>query len=188
LLPLIRLNPALQFLAPEANRNFISNRLGLEIDFQRGIIAGEIKDLGGFRFHGIPAAHNTLTTDDRGHHLYMGYVVEIGPWKIYHPGDTRPFPGLDDILRYHQIDLAFLPINGDRPERGVAGNLDATEAVLLAQSAGIKLLVPCHYDMFEFNTADPLEFAAVAETRGVKNRILRNGEGFTLGPEMKGSE
>ena len=47
-----------------------------------------------------------------------------------------------------------LPINGRAPERRVAGNLSGAEAARLAKSIGARLVIPCHYEMFEFNTAD----------------------------------
>jgi hypothetical protein len=31
--------------------------------------------------------------------------------------------GLDDLLKPYHVDIAFLPINGNKPERKVAGNL-----------------------------------------------------------------
>lgn len=132
--------------------------------------------MGPFTFHGIPAAHNLLDRNSKDQCLYMGYVVEFGFWKIYHSGDTLWFSGMEDILQPFGIHVAILPINGNKPERKVAGNLDGKEAVELGLAIGARLVIPCHYDMFTFNTADPAEFAHLADELHQPYQILRCGE------------
>jgi L-ascorbate metabolism protein UlaG (beta-lactamase superfamily) len=83
-------------------------------------------------------------------------------------------------LRPFQVDVALLPINGNRPERRVAGNLDGREAARLAFTIGARLVIPCHYDMFEFNTAAPAGFEAECAGLGQQYRVLLNGEGLDL--------
>ena len=78
--------------------------------------------------------------------------------------------------RASAVDLALLPINGDRPERRVAGNLDGREAATLAKAIGAGVVIPCHYDMFEFNTASPEEFVRTAQELRQPCRVLRAGE------------
>jgi L-ascorbate metabolism protein UlaG (beta-lactamase superfamily) len=85
-----------------------------------------------------------------------------------------------DILKPFQVDIAFLPINGNKPERRVAGNLNCEEAARLGKEIGAKLVIPHHYDMFEFNTADPQDFANEAEKYGTPYKILRIGERISL--------
>ena len=41
---------------------------------------------------------------------------------------------------------------------------------------GAKLVIPCHYDMFEFNTATPDEFVAECQRLGQPYRVLKLGE------------
>jgi hypothetical protein len=48
-------------------------------------------------------------------------------------------------------------------------------------AAGVALAVPCHYDMFELNTASPDEFARECERLGQRYRILRAGERLSVG-------
>jgi L-ascorbate metabolism protein UlaG (beta-lactamase superfamily) len=103
-------------------------------------------------------------------------VVQAGPHTLYHSGDTVCYPGMTEALGHWPIDIALLPINGRDPARGVAGNLSGPEAVQLAQDIGAGLVVPCHYDMFEFNTVSPAEFIAAAEQAGQPYRVLQNGE------------
>jgi L-ascorbate metabolism protein UlaG (beta-lactamase superfamily) len=62
----------------------------------------------------------------------------------------------------------------------VSGNLDGAEAAQLAKDIGAKLVVPCHYDMFAFNTESPALFVQTCEEIGQACRVLRNGEGLTL--------
>ena len=80
---------------------------------------------------------------------------DLGSITVYHSGDTLRYPRMVELLRPFAIDVALLPINGNRPERRVAGNLFGDEAARLAQDIGARLVVPCHYDMFEFNTESP---------------------------------
>jgi L-ascorbate metabolism protein UlaG (beta-lactamase superfamily) len=73
------------------------------------------------------------------------------------------------------VDVALLPINGDRPERRVAGNLNGREAATLAKEIGAGVVIPCHYEMFEFNTASPDEFIQTARKLKQPFRLLRAG-------------
>ena len=45
---------------------------------------------------------------------------------------------------------------------------------------GAGLVIPCHYDMFEFNTATPENFVEACERLGQGYRVLENGERLTL--------
>jgi L-ascorbate metabolism protein UlaG (beta-lactamase superfamily) len=135
--------------------------------------------LGAFKIHGVPAAHNLMERDAWGRHKYLGYIIEAGPWIIYHSGDTKLFDGMAEGLGRWQIDVALLPINGDLPERRAAGNLDGREAALLAKEMGVRVVIPCHYEMFEFNTASPEEFISAAQNIGQEHRVLRCGEGWS---------
>ncbi|MBM3877289.1 MAG: MBL fold metallo-hydrolase [Verrucomicrobia bacterium] len=178
LLPLFAANPKLHLLVPEANRGVAAYRLKLspKSTALMGINAGDIRARGGFRFHGIPAAHNELEQDADLNHKFLGYVVEFGSWRIYHAGDTKLYRGIEDWVRPFRVDVALLPINGDRPERKVAGNLDAREAARLAKDIGARLAVPMHYDMFTFNTADPAAFVDECAKIGQPCRVLKAGE------------
>jgi L-ascorbate metabolism protein UlaG (beta-lactamase superfamily) len=106
---------------------------------------------------------------------FVGYVVRCGPWTIYHSGDTLVYDGLAERLRPLGVDVALLPINGRAPERRVAGNMNAQEAAALAHAIGVRTVIPCHYDMFTFNTADPAGLAAACARLGQRCDILRCG-------------
>jgi L-ascorbate metabolism protein UlaG (beta-lactamase superfamily) len=174
--PLLQANPGATLIGPEANRSTVAERSGLPKDDMIGLDDGLMKEVCGVRFHGIASAHDELSTDEQGHHHFLGYIAEIGPWTMYHSGDTRWYSGLADRLRNYRIDLAFLPINGWAPARRVAGNLNAEEAVRLVKETGMGHVIPHHFDMFTFNTVDPAHFVKLADQAGLSYSVLRNGE------------
>ena len=65
----------------------------------------------------------------------------------------------------------------------MAGNLWGVEAAKLAFDMGARLVIPCHYDMFEFNTATPDQFMAEAKRLGQPYRVLQCGERYTSDPK-----
>jgi len=178
--PLLAMNPGLRLVIPEANRAFVADRLGCDAEMPIGLDDGESARVGDFEFTGIAAAHEELETDARGRHRFLGYVVRCGPWTVYHSGDTVDYGGLVERLKPFNVDVAILPINGSRPERRVAGNLNGSEAAGLARAMSAKLAVPCHYEMFTFNTAPPEDFKAAAAALGQPVRVLRAGERCTV--------
>lgn len=178
LLPLMDVNPGMRLIIPEANRDFVSKRLGCDPAWPIGLDVAQQANRAALTCSAVPAAHEALDCDEHGRHIYLGYVIVLGPFAIYHSGDTVLYDGMVDWLRPFNIDLALLPINGRRPERRVSGNLDGEEAARLAKDIGAKLVVPCHYDMFAFNTESPELFERTCRELGQAYRILRNGEGL----------
>jgi L-ascorbate metabolism protein UlaG (beta-lactamase superfamily) len=90
-----------------------------------------------------------------------------------------------DIGCRRPIDVALLPINGRRPERRVAGNFNGREAATLARDICAKVVIPCHFEMFEFNTEPPDEFISAARRIGQEFRVLRCGERWSSS-ELRG--
>jgi L-ascorbate metabolism protein UlaG (beta-lactamase superfamily) len=176
LVPLMRVNPKLQLVVSEANRGFAADRLGVVLEYPRGLAASETKRFSVFEITGVPAAHPDLEKDEWGNHKFFGYVVQCGDLKIYHSGDTLLYESMTVKLACFQLDVALLPINGDLPERRVAGNLNGREAATLAKEIGARLAIPCHYEMFQFNTASPEEFIRAATELKQPYRVLRAGE------------
>jgi L-ascorbate metabolism protein UlaG (beta-lactamase superfamily) len=173
---LMRVNPEMQILVPAANRTFAADRLGVAPERLEAIDAGQSINLGSFELHAVPAAHEALAKDDLGRHQYVGYVAKLGPWTIYHSGDTILYDGMEEILLQWKIDVALLPINGRRTERRVAGNLWGHEAANLAKSIGARMVIPCHYEMFEFNTETPEEFETNCQMLGQPHKTIRAGQ------------
>jgi L-ascorbate metabolism protein UlaG (beta-lactamase superfamily) len=179
LLPVLKNNPSLKFVIPEANRNFVADRLKCAKEFLVGLNDGSVVTVNGFTFHGIPAKHNEIERDENGNSRFMGYVIEFGKYKIYHSGDTLLFEEMVELLKPFKVDVALLPINGNDSARKVAGNLNCKEAAELAKAINAKVVIPCHYDMFTFNTADVNNFIAEAEKINQPYKILKGGDLFT---------
>ena len=178
--PILANSPRATLIISEANRAFVADRLQIEVTYPTGLVAGDVVDINGMEFHPIPAAHNTLETDGQGRHKFMGYVVRWGGYVIYHSGDTLWYDGLPETLAPFRVDVAFLPINGNVPERRVAGNLNPDEAAQLGKRIGAKLVIPHHYDLFTFNTANPADFVTVCEREGTPHRVMQLGERVTI--------
>lgn len=168
--PLRHANPGVALVIPEVNRAFVADRLGVDPAWPVGVAIGEQVEVGPFRIEAVPAAHEGLDPQ------CVGYVVRCGAWTLYHSGDTVRYEGMAERLRPHAIDVALLPINGRNPERRVAGNLDAHEAAQLGRDIGARVVIPCHYEMFTFNTADPAHFVAACQALGQRGDVLRCGE------------
>jgi L-ascorbate metabolism protein UlaG (beta-lactamase superfamily) len=151
-------------VCPVSIKQVAAERGGVE---PRGIAEGETARAAGFTFTAVRADHG-----DPG--LALGYVIQCEPWTLYHSGDTLAFAGLGQTLRQFKLDVAILPINGK------VGNMGGVEAARVAKDAGASLAVPCHFEMFEFNTASPAAFSRECERLDQSYRTLRAGERLTL--------
>jgi L-ascorbate metabolism protein UlaG (beta-lactamase superfamily) len=176
LLPIFEKNPAIKFIIPKANCAFVCERLKCKNDFSIGLNDLQSIDIEPFTITGVPAAHNSIERDDAGNLKFMGFIVAFGNYKVYHSGDTLWYDGIVETLKPFQVDIAFLPINGNKPERRVAGNLSYEEAARLGKEIGAKLTIPHHYDLFEFNTENPENFIQKAEEYGINYKVLQLGE------------
>lgn len=208
--PLLQVNDDLKIVVPEANRAFAAERLGIDPATFVGLDAGQSAEVAGFKLTAVPAAHEALDRDAAGRYKYVGYVAEfgeeagrrdvtttrrdVGPdrqpgpsdaasnrrWTVYHSGDTIRYDGMAERLSKWDVDIALLPINGSDPARGVAGNLSGPEAAQLAKDIGAGVAIPCHFDMFEFNTASPDAFIEACRRLNQRCVVLKNGERWTL--------
>ena len=181
LIPLLDKNPDLTMIVSRANLNFAAERLMVPVERLTPIRTdSDPVSVGPFTFHAIPSAHEILETDENGDHKFIGYIITVAGRSIYHSGDARLYEGLVERLKAWKLDLAILPINGHDPARGVAGNFCAGEAVLLGKAIHAGLIIPCHYEMFEFNTVSPESFAVLAQESQIPYQILQCGERFDL--------
>lgn len=143
--------------------------LGIRPERVLGTQPGEVVHLGAITLFSVPACHGLKAppaiydfgfVEHEGKKLYhyLGYILEIAGVRIYHAGDTVIYDGLVERLRELDIDIAFLPINGRsyfREQHDIIGNMDEREAADLAAAAGVRLLVPMHYEMFAANQGRP---------------------------------
>lgn len=181
LLPLLQANPALKVIVPAANVHFAATRLQVRPDRLTSIHAdGDPVIIEPFRFNAIPSAHESLETDENGDHRFIGDIIGVGGKTIYHSGDCCIYDGLVERLKGWRIDLAILPINGRDPARGVAGNFTSEEAAEVGMDIGAGLVIPCHYEMFEFNTVSPQRFVAAADAIGCPYQLVKAGQRLSL--------
>ena len=176
LIPLLKANPNLTVLLSRANVSFAAERLQVPVERLTSIRVDQTIKIESFIIHAIPSAHESLEQDENGDHRYIGLILQVGKWTIYHSGDCVRYPGLIERLQKWNIDIALLPINGRDPERGVPGNFTAEEAAQLGKQINVGMVIPCHYEMFEFNTVSPQGFVNAAEQIGLKYCLMKYGE------------
>lgn len=152
-------------VCPPGVRDLALERSGV---VPRVVDVDETVEVGGFRLTAIHAEHDVPGGA-------VGFVVECDPWTLYHSGDTTAYAGLGERLRTIAPDLAILPINGQ------LGNMDGGEAARVAKEARAALAVPCHFEMFEFNTATPDAFVEECARLGQPCKVVHAGERLTVG-------
>jgi len=185
---LIGANPGVKVIVPRANKEFALERLlGAGVSDAATYLVDvpvhktlTLSDIYGCTITAVPAAHEALDTDENGDYKYHGYCITIGSQTIYHSGDCIPYDGLVAAVLPYKPDLALLPINGRDPSRGVSGNFSGPEAAALAKSLTVTCVIPNHYDLFAFNTADPQEFVDACYAVEQPFRLLKLGEAFVL--------
>ena len=178
--PLMKANPELQMITPEANRAFVADRLQCDPNWMLGVNDGTSVTTKGFTLTGLAAAHEELEQDENGNFRCLGYIISFDNWTIFHPGDAIPYEGMvENLLKYsggRTIDIALMPINGRLPERRVTGNFWGRESAAFAKAIGAKVVIPMHHEMFTFNTETPEEFVRECERLGQDYQVLRCGE------------
>ena len=176
LVPLAEANPGFRLYVPHPIIPEAQKRLGDAEVVYCGTGDRDKYFEGKWEIRGVIAKHNEVVRDGNDNSIYTGFLVRCGPFTIYHSGDTLWHDDIVSVVRDFDCDLMLLPINGNRPERRVAGNLNGTEAAALGKVGAARLVVPCHYDMFEFNTETPDEFVTACERLGQAYRVMRCGE------------
>ena len=180
LVPLAQANPGCRLYLPHPIIPEAEKRLGTAEVSYCGIGDHDVYVEDRWELRGVVAKHNEVLRDESGNCHYTGFLVKCGPFTIYHSGDTLWHDDIVKSVCEHPCDLMLLPINGNKPERRVAGNLNGAEAAALAKAGGAKMVVPCHYDMFEFNTETPDEFVAACAHLEQPCRVMRCGERLVL--------
>ncbi len=119
----------------------------------------------------IPFAGDDLT--------HVGYLVSVdrGP-KVYFTGDTGYEEVLALAMEPHKPDVLVAVING------AFRNLGPAEAAILARKLGVKVVIPCHHDLFLDNCQPPQMLWTNLKLQGLgdRYRLLVHGEPFDYRP------
>lgn len=124
------------------------------------------------------AAYNTNKLDSEGKPFHaresgwVGYVLTVGGFSIYHSGDTDVIPEMDQAAG---VDIALLPVSGTYV-------MTPTEAAEAARRIDPGVAIPMHWGTLIGGRADADEFAqAVAEKARIIEPELREGEAVSDG-------
>jgi L-ascorbate metabolism protein UlaG (beta-lactamase superfamily) len=182
LTPLFAQSPEARLILPLAHVQAALD-MGLTRDQLRPTRGDERLELAdGLTLTSLPSAHPDFDHHDDTGYPFLGFVLEMDGLTLYHSGDTLAYPELAGRLEPFAPDILFLPINGSSPtlqRLGVPPNMSADDALALAQNVGPRLVIPHHYDMFTFNTADVNRFADRAREQRLPYAVLRVGERYT---------
>jgi L-ascorbate 6-phosphate lactonase len=106
---------------------------------------------------------------------FLGYLLEIGGVRFYHCGDCLVYPELPATLAALAPDVLMIPINGRdhmREARGMAGNMNETEAAWLCAEVNPSYVIPMHYDAIAGNTGDPGHFTTLVRESAAPATVL----------------
>ncbi len=179
--PLATASGQLKLILPEATVAQARRRLPNAAIEYIPMNDGQSLTVDGWEFTGVASAHGEIERDDTGRCLYLGYLIRRNGITLYHAGSTRWHDGLIEPLRLARCDLMLLPINGYKPERRVPGNLNGMEAAALAKACGAGLVVPCHYEMFKYDTDTTEEFVRACGRLDQAHHLMRCGGRLTIG-------
>ncbi|TCK03393.1 metal-dependent hydrolase [Phorcysia thermohydrogeniphila] len=119
-----------------------------------------------------PAAHgSSVIEDDRVITLGSpcGVIIEVEGRRVYHAGDTGLIADMELIGKYEDITVALLPIGGNF-------TMDIKDAAIAAEMVKAEIVVPMHFKTWPIIDAEPEEFKALAEARGVNVEVLNPGD------------
>lgn len=155
--------PQVRFVAPAGLQSLFRS---YDIAQERfiGAVQDQPLNIGEITVTPLCAAHEDIHLDENGVAREMGYLLDIRGTKLYHAGDTVLYDGLAQKVKGAAI--AFLPINGRdyfRTRDDIIGNTDSAESLRLAKEAGISMLVPTHYDLYDVNRVSAAEFLMARE-------------------------
>ena len=105
------------------------------------LTAGEQVELGGLAVHAVHADHTSSRLGTKTEPL--GYVI-AGRKRIYFPGDTDIFPGMEELS---PVDVALMPIWGWGPSLG-PGHLDPQRAAEALKLIRPRVAVPIHWGTY----------------------------------------
>jgi len=108
----------------------------------------------------------------------LSYVFESGGIRIFHGGDSLLFKEMTDIGRRSNPDIALISLGKNPP--GVKYYNTPAEVVEIAKELRVRVVIPIHWDLFDFLLEDPylVEREAKLRKMDVQVAALRIGERF----------
>lgn len=182
------------FVVPAVAEQLARKELGDDAHVVLAKGNGEKFTFGPFAVFAVPAAHSTNYTvepTDLGHR-WLGYVIEVDGYRIYHAGDTvRHQQQIDAVAAFGAPDIALLPINGRdeyRDSLGLVGNLWPREAAEMALELQAGALVPLHHDLFAFNGISAGTLVDYVQSRNLTLEVRVLAAGAEIEVHRGGSE
>lgn len=155
----------MSFIGPHPSCE-VFRKLGVEAGRITPIWPDHVVEMGDAKLRGTFA----LPTDDTDLN-HVGYIFEFGHApRIYMTGDTAECDLLAAAGR-HTPAMIMSCINGG------FNNLSHDQAARLAAAVHARAAVPCHYDMFPDNAANPHQFEAALKLRAPGVRFLAPAHG-----------
>jgi len=105
----------------------------------------KIRDFATYSFGDVeikitPALHDWQKTDPWKREDCCGYLIKTPDGSIWHPGDTRLIPELEEIK---DVDIMFFDV------ADVDSHLGPKGSARLAETSGAKILIAYHYGTFD---------------------------------------
>lgn len=175
-------NPNMTMVIPAGIASQADQMLGNSAPSMHPVNAGTFTSIDGLDFHGIDSANPKMRRDEEGNSKDLGYVILLGPFAIYHSGETIWHNHLVKQVRRWTINLSFLPINGVTKTGERGDSLNGFEAAALAKAISTSIVIPCHYDLFEEGNVTTEEFSSCCDRLGQRSRIMKLGQRMTMGP------
>lgn len=138
---------------------------------------GETFEIPGGRIIAVAADHpgGKYSINAEADGRALGYVIETSRATIYWSGDTRFFPGFDEIGRRYRPDLALLDING---------HLHSTDVLRAVAALRAGKVIPLHYGAYGYfvfgERKKPRDHEELERWLGPIYRPLEIGESYPL--------
>lgn len=141
---ILRRNPAARLYAPADVATHLQRR-GIEPERTFRMVPGATRQDGDVRMKAVQAVHISFTRSDD---LYLtgvplGFILTLGPTRLYHTGDTCLFSDFRLIGDLYRPDVMCVPI-GMFP--GAVTEMEPWEAALAASWVHPRLCLPMHWD------------------------------------------
>jgi len=140
---------------------------GLRIEYFKDNLYG--------RVYAVPSSHPQLDWTQDGGYPYLGYLIRLGRWTIYHAGDCVWYEELATHLRPFNVNVALLPVGGR--------NFSIHQAAQLASDIGASWVVPMHYGTFEEDRESNFVAHMLGQRPEQAFKIFQCGERWTVPEE-----